>query len=366
MAICLSDERSTGEYQTKLKQSGISQFRFDALLSNFKEKYGRYPELDEIPGADSENYIRESLEIKKEGDFDMITKEDLINKLGVQNVQQAQIRLNTIYKDKEITVIPLVDSCIINIKNRPSKYGKPSVMSEEMLNIFNTAPDAPAGIVLSNIVDKLADKYGINIKTISISELQTDDWKGVVQDPKNTKAFIYNGDIYLNIDNATLDSPVHEMLHLLLGSLKYSNNNLYNSLVQSMESIPNYNVKIKEFTNRPLSDINEELFVTEFSRYLTGQDTILKNLDPKVLNDIFYNINRVLDSAIFGKDSVSKLSPNEGFNSSLKDLCMKLQSTVTKNTYTGTFDRYSAEVKRIMSNEKAELMKEGKLKEICN
>ena len=127
-----------------------------------------------------------------------------------------------------------------------------------------------------------------------------------------------------------------------------------------------YRIRIKECTNRSISDINEEIFVTEFSKYLTGQDTILKNLDSNTLYEIFYNMNRVLDSAIFGKDSVSKLSPNEEFNSSLADLCKKLQSTITKNTSTGTFDRYSSEVKRIMSNEKADLMREGKLKEICN
>lgn len=366
MAICLNKERSTGEYQTKLKQSGISQFRFDVFVSNFKERHGRYPELDEIPGADSENYIIESLGIKKEGDFNMIAKEDLMNKLGVESTQQAQIKLNNIYRDKEITVVPLVDSCIVNIKNRPSKYGESSKMSVELQNIFDTAPDAPASIVLSTIVEGLSDKYGIGIRTITTSELKNDKWKGVVQDPNNTKAFIYNGDIYINTDNATIDSPVHEMLHLILGSLKYSNNDLYNSLVQSMESIPDYRIRIKEFTNRSISDINEEIFVTEFSKYLTGQDTILKNLDSNTLYEIFYNMNRVLDSAIFGKDSVSKLSPNEEFNSSLADLCKKLQSTITKNTSTGTFDRYSSEVKRIMSNEKADLMREGKLKEICN
>ncbi len=169
MAICLNKERSTGEYQTKLKQSGISQFRFDVFVSNFKERHGRYPELDEIPGADSENYIIESLGIKKEGDFNMIAKEDLMNKLGVESIQQAQIKLNNIYRDKEITVVPLVDSCIVNIKNRPSKYGESSKMSVELQNIFDTAPDAPASIVLSTIVEGLSDKYGIGIRPPDIN-----------------------------------------------------------------------------------------------------------------------------------------------------------------------------------------------------
>ena len=37
------------------------------------------------------------------------------------------------------------------------------------------------------------------------------------------KAFIYNGNIYINTDNATIDSPIHEMLHIVIGGLSRSN-----------------------------------------------------------------------------------------------------------------------------------------------
>ena len=73
---------------------------------------------------------------------------------------------------------------------------------------------------------------------------------------------------------------------------------------------------------------------------------------------------QIFNNPTFGEIRTTKI--NEQPYISLTDLCKKLQSTITKNTSTGTFDRYSSEVKRIMSNEKADLMKEGKLKEICN
>jgi hypothetical protein len=46
-------------------------------------------------------------------------------------------------------------------------------------------------------------------------------------DVNSAKAFIKNGTIYINIDNATIDSPIHEMLHLFIGSISFSNPQLF-------------------------------------------------------------------------------------------------------------------------------------------
>ena len=43
----------TLEYQTKLKQSGIPESIFYSTVSNFVNKVGRFPNLDEIPRSNS-------------------------------------------------------------------------------------------------------------------------------------------------------------------------------------------------------------------------------------------------------------------------------------------------------------------------
>jgi hypothetical protein len=63
--------------------------------------------------------------------------------------------------------------------------------------------------------------YGINISYITNDDLIED------VDVGSAKAFIKNGTIYINVDNATIDSPIHEMLHLFIGSISLSNPQLF-------------------------------------------------------------------------------------------------------------------------------------------
>jgi hypothetical protein len=72
----------------------------------------------------------------------------------------------------------------------------------------------------NEIIDKLQTLYGINIIPITNAELSQDRWASITG-TKGVKSFIYNGNIYINTDIATVDSPVHEFLHLLFGSIKY-------------------------------------------------------------------------------------------------------------------------------------------------
>jgi hypothetical protein len=72
------------------------------------------------------------------------------------------------------------------------------------------------------------------------------------------------------MDVAKLDAPIHEMSHLLLGSVKYQNPNLYQELINTSEKFPMYNQLIKNYPNRTKSDVNEEIFVTEFSKFLVN------------------------------------------------------------------------------------------------
>jgi hypothetical protein len=71
------------------------------------------------------------------------------------------------------------------------------------------------------LLDKMRNFYGINISYITNDDLIED------VDVGSAKAFIKNGTIYINVDNATIDSPIHEMLHLFIGSISLSNPQLF-------------------------------------------------------------------------------------------------------------------------------------------
>lgn len=358
MATCLNT--NTVEYRSRLKMSGMSEFSFNAFASKFVESNGRYPELDELPNANSRPYLNKALNITSE---DTVNNSKLLEYTKTDDLGKANIELNKLYRDLEIKIIPIIDQSKVDVKERPTKWRG---IYEGGIDIDSTkSPQRDAGVI-SNIAERLATLYGINMKTISNSELAMDDkWKDIVADARTVNGFIYQGDIYLNVDNMQIDTPLHEMLHLILGSTRFTDPALYTNLVNSMEQAPMYQDRAMDYMNRTRMDINEEILVSEMSKYMTGQNSLISKLDKKTLNKLYYNMNRLLDSAVFGKQSVSTLDSAKLFNSSLLKLSRDLGSELTNNSYTGTIDLNAAETHRIMANVKSSLMEQGKLKEYC-
>lgn len=239
--------------------------------------------------------------------------------------------------------------------NRDSVGAILNVGSES--NDFN---DVNNFLYLNQIIEKLQDLYGINIIHISNAELNSPKWENV-SGVHQAKAFIYNGNIYINTDIATIDSPLHEMLHVLFGGMKFQNRDLYEQLVSFAE---NFNKEVIDlYPNRTLEDINEEAFITELAKYLTGQRSALDGLDQKLKYEIFYTTNRMLDSILMGNLSV-KCIPNEQlYQMNLKTVAKLVMSTSMVANSHQTLD--DAALNRILANKKQELIKSGKLKEEC-
>lgn len=212
----------------------------------------------------------------------------------------------------------------------------------------------------NEIIDKLQTLYGINIIPITNAELSQDRWASITG-TKGVKSFIYNGNIYINTDIATVDSPVHEFLHLLFGSMKYQNRALYDQLVGQAEQFDSYNTISQNYPNRTKGDINEEVFVTELARYLTGQNNVISNLDQSIQNEIIYNVNRTLDTVLMGENSIKCVENPYIMN--LKTLAKLVNSSTMISEKRGSLT--DATLNRIMANTKSELMKNKELREEC-
>lgn len=360
MAVCLN--KNSVEYQTLLKMSGLSEFKFNAFTSTFVDKFGRYPELDEIPGADSRPYLNNSLSVKTIDDTSFVKNDKIFSQTGTTDVKEANIRINNTYRDLEVKLTPSSEVSTIQVRKRPNKWD--NVYEGGIIIDDSTSSSRNVG-VFNSILEKLANLYGINFVSITNGELSSEQWKGVVDDAKTTNAFVYNGNIYINIDNSSIDAPLHEMLHLFLGSVRYSDPQLYFSMVEAMNELPNKALLARNYKDRTDSDINEELLVSEFSKYVTGQDSIISKLPVNVLHKTFYNMGRVLDSILFGEQSIATMDTKSLFNSSLVKLSEYLGSALTNNQYSGTFNVKSAEVHRVLANVKSDLMKNKDLKEFC-
>ena len=228
-------------------------------------------------------------------------------------------------------------------------------------NIYDTEPNDY--LVLNNALQKLAKLYGINFNTVTDAELNSERWADLMPESRLVNAFIYDGQIYINVDRAKLDAPIHEMLHIFVGSMRFTNPKLYQELIQLSERFPNYDKLASQFSGKTRNDINEEIFITEISKHLTGQKSSLAGIDEKLLYEISYNVHRVLDSVLMGTDSSKTITDDRLYTLSLKDLAFELNSAIMTNNMPPLRD---SELHRKLNNMKSDLIREGKLEEICN
>jgi hypothetical protein len=119
---------------------------------------------------------------------------------------------------------------------------------------------------MSNIIGKLNHFYGTDF-IYGTSE----DLASIVPNAAVSKAFVHNGKIYINTDLATIDSPIHELLHIFLGSMRYTDPTFYFNLVTQARSFPSFEHRASFYKNRTELDLCEEIFVEEFAKLLTNQ-----------------------------------------------------------------------------------------------
>lgn len=357
--ICLN--KNSVEYQTLKNMSGLSDFKFDMYASYYVERYGRFPELDELPKANSEKHLDNYLKVKTVDDTKFTNTEHVLNVTSSDTLDEAIIKINNKYRDLETDIINSGDVSIIKTKRRPNQWE--SVYKGGIEMISKLSPTENSAIIIS-MLDKLAKLYGINFKQITNADLTSEQWKDKVIDSRGVGAFIYNNDIYINTDNANLDAPIHEMMHLLFGSIRYSNPSLYFNMVNTVDTLPGKDKYRERYYDRTNSDLNEEILVSEFSKYLSGQTSLVSEFPEQVLHEIEYNIKRVLDSMLFGEQSIKSVDNNTIFNSSLHKLAGIVGSRQFESDNFGPLN--NAQLHRIIANTKQDLMKNGDLKEFCN
>lgn len=351
MKACIN--KDSAQYQTLKERSGLPEFILDATCRGFLDRYGRWPNLDELPNVDSSEALSKALNLNENG---FTSTDTILNYFGKSNIKDAIIEANKQFSDLEISVLQIGDEAIVKYIKRPNEY---NLLQSEDVKIKDSI-NFP--IYIGFQLQKLADLYGINIIPVTTSELNEDErFKGFPIESQSIKGFVYNGNIYLNVNNLTADTPVHELLHLFLGSIRFTNPELYVKLISKAEQFSNYKKALSYFKDRTRQDINEELFIQEFAKYITGNPSQIQNLNEKDLYEINYNINRVLDSMLMGQHSV-KLVDNK-YLMSIKQIAELVKSEELNGTSSSSLT--DSTIHRILDNMKSDLMSNGELKEYC-
>lgn len=357
MSSCINT--NSYEYRSLLEKTGLAPVFLKAEIGLYQSRHnGNWPTPAEIDGCNTTKHAKQWLEISENN---TVNNEHLTKKLLVESPEQAMIKLNTMdkYNDLEFDILPLDQTSKVTIKRRPSKYnGQPEMRYVPDLNVNSS-------LVFNNAFDKLIDKYGINFHRISQLELQSNPkFQDIVLTDPNPKAFILNGEIYINMDNYSVDSPVHELSHMMLGYMRFINPDMYQQLVSYAEQLPSYERLMKLYPNRTRNDINEEIFVTEYSKFITDQKSLFDNLDPETQYQIQFRVNRMMDIILDGSISVSQTNISKYGDLTLKELAGMVNSSTM--TTVDSFPIEDSSIHRKLANMKSEMLKSGQLKEVCD
>lgn len=342
------------QYRELKRLSTLPEILLKAEIAQYQANHeGRFPMIDEIPGADSTEAIKQDLKIRADGTSNI---EDVLKFTGASDLNSANVIINDKYRDLDTEIIPLNKTAIIDSKRRPSLF-------EYVESPENDLDFVDSAMFITNSLEKMAQTMGIGIKHLSIEGMRAEGILDAIPDAGQASAFIFNGDVYVNTDVATVDSKIHELMHILLGSMRFKNPELYSQLIQTAESLPNFADIAINYPNRTKSDLLEEVFVEEFGKFLAGSQSEFAKLPEDILYQINYNITRTLDSILMGDNTTAALDDETLYGSSLREVGKLVNSSTMVNTRRGFLE--DALVHRVMANVKQELFENGDLIEEC-
>ena len=383
MLKCIEPELQS-KVQTLQEMSGLSDFSLKSQIRHYTQLHnGRLPNLDELDGCDSRPYLTKQYGIVngKSNKIEVIA--DKVLGKGVYSKEDPDSTISDITHKLNNTFTDLI---LI-----PHKYGKrlafeiqrrPTIDYTEPTDKFKLEGDRFDGTILNSILSKLNDLYGIKVNIFTpgnntlLQELRKKTGNSHYS-LSGVNGFIYNGEIYINSRLSEKDAnktKVHELLHLIIGGIKFTNPSVYNNLVNLSSSFQN---QFQDFVNKEfghsvnlqelptLSDYQEEFMVEELAKYLTdNNDSILNKADNDLKYQILYNMNRVLDTAFMGDYSVKSIPPNDLYNMSLSNVMDIINSVYTKNS---TFKEltHQAQQHRILANKKKQLVDNKELTLNC-
>ena len=183
-------------------------------------------------------------------------------------------------------------------------------------------------------------------------------------DANTAKAFIRNGQIYINTTIAEVTDPLHEFTHLILGVLK-SDPQLIRNYEQLMYIVSNTDEgrrkiqKLREiYDSISEVDLMEEAFVDLFSSHILGQ------LNPN-FERIFTSVDTYMQDAtkIIFNNPIQDL--NTFYGQSLQTVFRRFNSDVASLLEQKDIDFVGTQQSRKLSNWISKQIKEGEIKEKC-
>lgn len=352
MSSCINT--SAAEFRLLKEQSGLSDFQLKVAVRAYQMEHpDGWPHLDEIPQANSEENLRYKLNVRKDNSTKI---QKILEATNTNSVEEATVQINNQHRDLNTSIFPLHEDAIVTIEHRPSPY---KLVQGEARNLQTVCSPVFIGQALEN----LAQNFGIQTIYKNTKELQAEGILSQVPEGVGVAAFVLNGNIVVNLDVASVDAPTHELMHVFMGALKFTQPDLYYNLVQSSRQLQSYDSRAALYPHRAQSDVDEEVFVEEYAKYVSGLPSEFETLNPEILYKLDYEISRTLDTILNGDNSVQMVPAATRFGTSLRNLGIMVNSKNMEPRNVCFAD--SAFLNRVLANVKEDLFKQHKLEEIC-
>ena len=219
------------------------------------------------------------------------------------------------------------------------------------------------------IADQLQKLFGVNINLLTTDDIKSNHTLNSIIGPDNIKykkAFIYNNEVYVNIDNAHTSDIVHEYAHMMMAVLKTNekSSDLYYRLVNSVLNLSDYDKKIKLFRSRgdhrSEIDLREEILVTMLGHYCEGKINKWFDGNQKDLKELKQLFENAASQVFLGEKGLEN-----GTQLSISDALKYLGSYLLKEENTKKETFVNTHEPRKITNLIAKLIEDEKIEEIC-
>nr|DAF63714.1 MAG TPA: hypothetical protein [Podoviridae sp. ctz6O13] len=190
---------------------------------------------------------------------------------------------------------------------------------------------------MTNAAEFFMTQYGIPVEALSTSELiqlSKENGLGIENNVNGTKAFIFNGTIYINSSVADASDLYHEMAHLFLGVLKVKYPEGYKQVMDTYRNDKAFAKKLRWVTgtydNLARQDMEEEAVVDMIADKMFRDGKLSDGFDSGRFTEIMQDIIEKVDS--FKQE---RISSGMGFDNFMTTLLtenadsMKKQRVVT-------------------------------------
>lgn len=221
---------------------------------------------------------------------------------------------------------------------------------------------------LINVANHLSKNYGIKVNIVTTGDIMR-DFKEQIPNAGRINAFIYNSEVFINVDRAMTSDPLHEFAHLVLGSIKSKNSDAYYGLVSQVESLPDYSDRLDTYIQngdkRARMDLNEEIFVTMFGEYFGNRINPWFDNKAADFNELGNQFRESTQKAFQIGEDMSSEKIGVLLNMSMDELMNEFGSALISYDRAADFDLDGAYKSRTIANLISKMLNSGELIENC-